>query len=280
MSDPNKKLQRTLDLLSAEIEKALYGYYKDSRETIKGYLADLYEKYSKDGILSYSDMTKYNRLDSLNLFLADEMKSLGKSVGSDVKTLVGDMYNKAYFGYGQIIDEQADQSLNWGIVNRDTISSLINEPSVAGLSLVEILGKAQYNNLLKMRQTLTQSMIQGESYQDVARRIRDEYDKSFNDAIRIARTEGTRASGEGQTAAYDRAEELGIVLERIWVATDDARTRESHLAMDGQVADEDGLFTIPDGYDNAGLQAEYPGGFSEPSESINCRCRVIAEVKV
>jgi hypothetical protein len=270
MSDPNKKLQRTLDLLSAETEKSLYGYYKDSRETIKKYLADLYEKYGKDGILSYSDMTKYNRLDSLNLFLSDEMKSLGKSVSSDIKSLVGDMYNKSYYGYGDIIDQQANKSLNLGIVNRDTISSLINEPSVAGLSLIETLGKAQYNNLLKMRQTLTQSMIQGESYQDAARRISDEYDKSFNDAIRIARTEGTRASGEGQTAAYDRAEELGIVLDRIWVATDDARTRESHLAMDGQVADEDGLFTIPDGYDNSGAQTDFPGGFGIAAEDINC----------
>jgi SPP1 gp7 family putative phage head morphogenesis protein len=275
----DKQLQRQLDLMSSDTEKALYGYYKSSRETIKKYLSDLYEKYSKDGILSYSDMTKYNRLNSLNLFIADEMKSLGKFSGSRIKTLVGDLYNKAYFGYGDIIDQQANKSLNWGIVNRDTISSLINEPSVSGLSLIETLGKAQYKNLLKMRQTLTQSMIQGESYQDAARRISDEYDKSFNDAIRIARTEGTRASGEGQTAAYDRAEELGIVLKRIWVATDDARTRPSHLAMDGQEADEDGMFTIPDGYDNAGLQTEYPGGFSEPSESINCRCRVIAEVQ-
>ena len=276
----DKQLQRQLDLLSSDTEKALYGYYKSSRESVKKYLADLFEKYSKNGILSYSDMTKYNRLDSLNLFLADEMKSLGKSAGADIKSLVGDLYNKSYYGYGDIIDGQANKSLNWGIVNRDTISSLINEPSVSGLSLLEILGKSQYNNLLNMRQTLVNSMIKGESYQDAARVISDQFDKSFNDALRIARTEGTRASGEGQIAAYDRAEELGIILERIWVATDDARTRESHIAMDGQVADEDGLFTIPDGFDDAGAQTEYPGGFGIAAEDINCRCRTIAEIKV
>lgn len=276
----DKQIAKQLDLMSAETEKALASAFNESRNTIKNYLADLYEKYAKIGVLSYSDMTKYNRMNALQLFLADEIKSLWKTNTSEIKTLVGDLYEKSYFEYGGQIAEQAGMSLNFGVVNRDTIASLINEPSVAGTSLIDIIEKSKYNTLLGIRQVITQGFIIGDSYQDMAKKVTEQFDKSFNNALRDVRTEGTRAAGEGQSAAYDRAEKLGVELDRIWVATDDNRTRPSHSALDGQVADEEGMFTIPDGYENSGEQTDYPGNFAVASENYNCRCRIRAEVKV
>jgi len=59
----------------------------------------------------------------------------------------------------------------------------------------------------------------------------------------------------------------------VWVATLDDSTRKSHGVLDGQIADEKGLFYIN------GLSAEAPGHFGVDSEDIHCRCTTIARLK-
>lgn len=89
-------------------------------------------------------------------------------------------------------------------------------------------------------------------------------------ALRIARTETTAAANFGASVA---GETSGVVLEKVWVSTHDARTRRrpddkyDHLQLDGIKVDEKGLFQ--DG--NAFLR--FPGDPVAPAGAvINCRC--------
>lgn len=92
----------------------------------------------------------------------------------------------------------------------------------------------------------------------------------------IARTESITALRAGQHEGILQAIELGEVDQqdviKIWDATGaDGRTRESHLAADGQEVPVDEPFQIGDS------EMMYPGDTSlgaEPEETINCRCRV------
>lgn len=265
------QVARQLELLSAETERKIAAAYAASRERIRSKMAELYEKYSIDGELTYAEMSKYNRMASLNQFIADEMKSLGKEVDALTKQLAQESYEKAFYEYGAVISDQAGAALNFGVVSRDTLASLVNVPNVSGVSLVETLTAARYNSLLKERQTIVRGLIQGESFVDMAKRIKDTFDMSFNNALRIARTEGTRAAGEGQAASYDRAEEIGVEVKRIWVAQ---KTSERHgkTSLQGQVADKDGYFHLGD------LVTRHPGGFGVAAQDINCKCRIRAEV--
>jgi len=74
--------------------------------------------------------------------------------------------------------------------------------------------------------------------------------------------------------SYIKAEEIGISLEKQWIATLDSRTRHDHAAADGQTVDENKPFII------GGYEMMYPGDPSGPGHEVyNCRCTMIAKVK-
>lgn len=79
-------------------------------------------------------------------------------------------------------------------------------------------------------------------------------------AQRVARTETAAAAGFGQHSA---ARDNGFG-KKIWLSSRDARTRDSHLSIDGEERD------MNERYSN-GLM--YPGDPSgDPAETIQCRC--------
>lgn len=91
---------------------------------------------------------------------------------------------------------------------------------------------------------------------------------------RIARTETLTALNAGRKEGFDQlVEAAGIPRDRtkkIWRATGDSRTRDTHLIMDRQERAKDEPFVTPSGF-----QMQHPGDVSlgaPPSETIQCRC--------
>ena len=92
----------------------------------------------------------------------------------------------------------------------------------------------------------------------------------------IARNESIKALRAGQYNAIRQAMAKGQLEEqdvsKVWDATGDTRTRESHLIMEGQKRSFTSPFTFA-----GGSRAQYPGDDSlgaPPSELIQCRCKV------
>lgn len=89
----------------------------------------------------------------------------------------------------------------------------------------------------------------------------------------IARTEAGAAIGAADHAVAEELEERGIKVVRIWTATSDSRTRESHNDADGQQRPVDQPFDV------GGASLMYPGDpAGEAEEVINCRCVVTLDV--
>ena len=89
----------------------------------------------------------------------------------------------------------------------------------------------------------------------------------------IARTESIRAVNQGQFDAVRQAVQNGeygdVDVEKIWIATKDSKTRDTHRALDGQVARGlNGMFISP-----SGAMLMHPHDPNAPAEEIiNCRC--------
>lgn len=84
----------------------------------------------------------------------------------------------------------------------------------------------------------------------------------------IARTE---THGASQDSQFEVAQSIGLNNKR-WIATNDGRTRETHVEADGQEQDMHDPFTV--GED----ELMYPGDpDGVPEEVINCRCIVVFE---
>lgn len=93
-------------------------------------------------------------------------------------------------------------------------------------------------------------------------------------ARRIARTEIHNAAMFGQQAA---AEASPLAFEKVWLATEDARTRKSHADANGQRVALDEPFTLTRD-DGSEVRLMYPGDVTAPpGETINCRCTCLYE---
>lgn len=115
-----------------------------------------------------------------------------------------------------------------------------------------------------------------EAPRDIADRIQEEVDgMSDSRAEMIARTESaTAVNSAKQEAMNDLADETGIEFIKIWTATEDDRTRESHSEADGQERAMDEPFDV------GGTELMHPcDPDGDPSEVINCRCVEVYDTK-
>jgi HK97 family phage portal protein len=113
---------------------------------------------------------------------------------------------------------------------------------------------------------LVKGVAEGESVDELAARVRSAYsDLSTWRATMIARTETV---GGFNGASFLTARESGVVTARVWLATGDSRTRDSHIETDGErLTKWDAL------YRNGCL---HPGN-GPASETIMCRCVEVYE---
>ena len=93
----------------------------------------------------------------------------------------------------------------------------------------------------------------------------------------IGRTEGLSVMNQARQEAMEQVlDQAGFErgdVRRVWNATQDSRTRDSHMAMDGQSVGMDEPFVTPDGE-----ELMYPGDpDASAKERINCRCAVTLE---
>ena len=123
-------------------------------------------------------------------------------------------------------------------------------------------------NMQHLQSAITQAILQGESIPKVAERMMRVAAMDDRAAIRNARTAMTGAQNGGRLDAMERAKERGVNVKKGWMATLDNRTRDSHVALDGEEKEIDEEFSN-------GLM--FPGDpeADEPAEVYNCRCRMI-----
>ena len=135
------------------------------------------------------------------------------------------------------------------------------------LSKIAIKGVRQ-NGLLGIRRTVTDGLIQGDSYPKMARKIKKFMDSTASSYQTIVRTEGQRSAVAGQRATYDAAEDLGVEMLRIWDATLDSRTRPAHGRLDGKPSD--GKDEIGHYWNVGGQRIHGPHMEGGPAFTINC----------
>lgn len=125
-----------------------------------------------------------------------------------------------------------------------------------------------------VQSVVLQSILQGESLEQTAKRFSQLTEMNYRQSVRYARTATTGAQNAGRVDGYKRAEKLGVDMKQVWLATLDSRTRHEHRVLDGQEVDVGEPFIMD------GFKIKYPGDPAAPAHLLyNCRCTVIAKVK-
>ena len=264
---------RALRTMVSGVEREVLRSYRRSLHSVREQMSDIYLKYSVAGSLTYAEMTKYNRLNLMFDNLAGEIKAMSARNGFKIRRLSGDIYEEAFYRGAFTIEKSAQAKIGFYKLRPEEIRAAVQMP-LSGLTLNERLARNRADIIIRVREQVTQGLIQGESYPKMGRRITEVFNKDAEKALRVARTEAHRCQSMGIKKSFDEAEEKGVNLKRTWDAAADDRTREDHLSMDGREPDEDGLYTLPDG-----SRGEAPGLTGEASQDINCRCREVATIE-
>lgn len=124
----------------------------------------------------------------------------------------------------------------------------------------------------KITATVSRGISTGMSFQQMAQQLSGYTNIGFNNAVRISRTEGHRIQVQSGMDACYKAKEKGSDVVKQWDAALDARTRDLHARVDGEIRELDEPFSN-------GLM--FPGDPSGgAAEVVNCRCALLQRARL
>ena len=103
---------------------------------------------------------------------------------------------------------------------------------------------------------------------DVIRVVDTDMNRIYNDSVLDVGEKANRGRVEWSDADMPVPDSTGRVM-KTWVTMADQKVRETHVYLEGM--------SVPVGrkfFSYDGDSARYPGDFSDPSNNINCRCRI------
>ena len=289
---------RETDKLIEELEKRIDETYtrasKETQAKLEKYMKSFEEKDAKkrkevkDGTLSKKD---YNAWRTGQIMTGKRWEEMSKTLSQDLahaeyiaqkmtKDTMMDAYalNHNYATYEVEHGSMVDTS--YTLYDHDTVERLIKEepqllPGASKKVEQEIReGKLIRWNQQKITSEVTQGILQGESVDTIAKRMRNVATMDRNASRRNARTSVTGAQNAGRQDSYERAQEMGIDLVKTWLATMDDRTRHWHVELDGVSV------PVDESFENEYGLIEYPGDpNADPANVYNCRCTMISTLK-
>ena len=121
----------------------------------------------------------------------------------------------------------------------------------------------------KITAQVSRGISTGMAFKQVAQQLASYTNIGFNNAVRIARTEGHRIQCQGTMDACYKARDRGADVVKQWDSTLDAKTRESHVMVDGEIRELDEPFS------NGLMFPGDPDGGA--AEVCNCRCALLEQ---
>jgi SPP1 gp7 family putative phage head morphogenesis protein len=168
--------------------------------------------------------------------------------------------------YNSISDDAFKVGVNFGLIDTHTVKRLVSDENIK-LPYKKInISKDIRWNTKQLNSAVLQGILQGDSIQKIVERIFPIVNNNKNAAVRNARTMVTGAECAGRNDSYKELESRGIVLKKVWIATPDSRTRDSHLKLDGEEVN------VNEEFSNGCMYPGDPNG--DPSEVYNCRCSI------
>lgn len=270
MKDRFEKLFDDYEKLIDEAEKDILINFKEALEAAYELLGEHYRKYEEEGHLTYNEMVKYNRLEKffrqLDLIINEGYKKSFKGIE---KSLI-DTYTTSYNGVKDIVELRVGKGLIPMLKEEVIKKALTND--ISGLKWTQRMNLHRDTAVLKIRETVTQGLHQGETYSTMAKRLNDSLSKQVVNPIRIVRTESHRVFSEARKDSLDKAKDK-VKMTKTWITARDERVRGrnpkdtmDHAFMDKVTIPYDENFKLPDG-----AEGFAPGQIGDYND-INCRC--------
>ena len=256
------------DKNEAKVSKELAAFYRKYLIDVKAQLQKWLDEYDD---LSFSKKLEVERLiyvsNTIKELLGDPSDSIAETIKNYVATEGVNGYNTVWY----TLENAHNMTLMMPIIDENYIKAIMANP-VAGKTLSARLYEHRDQLAQRTIDAVGRGFLMGYGYAKIAGEIAALTEATYRRALVIARTEAGRVRSIATQKGYENAEDLGVKMEKRWLATLDMRTRLDHAELDGQTVPVKGQFIIE------GMTAYGPRLFGSAAEDINCRCTTIAIV--
>lgn len=205
-----------------------------------------------------------------------------------LKKQVNEILDKMHTEEFKTVSEYLDKCYEEGFVGTlydlqgqgiPLVMPIDQEAMVRAVQLDSKISKGLYSRLgedvTRLKKLIASDVSRGIStgmtFKQIAGQLKAKTNIGYNNAVRIARTEGHRIQCQSAMDACHKAKEIGADVVKQWDSTLDDRTRESHAKVDGEIRELDEKFSN-------GLM--FPGDPSGgAAEVINCRCALLQRAR-
>ena len=280
---------RLTDEKLEEMEKRLSAIYSRAEKEIQQTADEYFSKFAKQdeakrklleqGKITEEEYTKWRkgkmmysrRFTEMKEQCAKQLLNVNQTALAYVNGELPEVYAINYNALKSAVDGVGGYSFT--LVDADTVRNLaVTDTSLLPYKKIDPKKDIPWN-MKKINAETLQGILQGESMDKIAKRLRNVQEMNRTQAIRSARTIVTGAENKGRQDSYKRAKEDGIVMKREWIATNDSRTRHWHAELDGVEVD------IDEPWVNDFGEIMFPGDPSaDPANTYNCRCSMRAKV--
>ncbi len=267
MTDRDKEVEKQL----LQSEKAALDELKQAyTQALADVKAEVKELQKDPDIQSKIYQLKYQQA------LEEQLNTIIETLNDSNVTTVDDFLQKMYRdGYAGIIYSMQ----GYGIPLSTPINQELLIKAVTTSTDSIKISQRLYDNVQQFKKDIISEISRGlasnADYKTIALYIATKGKTSFNNAYRIARTEGHRTAMQAKADSITAARSRGADMVKVWDATLDGKTRASHARLHGQWREDGEEFTT---YDDKGneISTQYPGGFGIAEQDINCRCTLLS----
>ena len=207
-----EKLEQEERKLTDEAIVAMFLILATTKGNIEKELRDFYQKYGKDGVVTYAEARKWisqqdhqRRLTALNLYLSGEFISTFSDIESTFRTFLINVIKQETTFFGIKVDADDILSRKWGLDNLTWLERL-----EADVNLWKVtIGK-----------DIKQALLRGATIQEVL----DQIDKRFKTINSVLETLGlSESTAIGSMSRQDIFKELDITKYRFYTKPDERR---------------------------------------------------------
>lgn len=271
------KRQQEMQKLNADSEasiiKQLKRIYREASGDCAAKIKNLSERTDMENLQSIIWQKQYQ--EALKKQIDSVLNELSSKSFATIADYLTECYENGFLG--TLYDLQGQGIPLIFPINQEEIVRAIQVDSKISNGLYRRMGEDVDKLKKSIQNELSRGIANGSSWSQIAEGIafgmRSPFDKAFNRAIVIARTEGHRIQQEATLHCQRRAKEKGADVVKQWDSTLDSRTRPHHMELDGQIRE------IEEPFEVAGKKAMYPGAFGDPEEDCNCRCCLLQRAR-
>lgn len=273
MNKAQKEVQQAHLDAEKHLIKLLERVYGQARNDCEKKIMELSSRTDLENLQSIIYQKQYQEA------LKKQLDGILDNLQSEEFTSIADYLQKSYHnGYTGVMYDLAKQGIPLIIpINQEQVVKALQTDSKLSKGLYARLGEDVNYLKRSIRAELSRGIANGSTWNEIAGKIakgmNSPFNKSFNRAILIARTEGHRIQQKSALDGQFAAKEKGADVLKQWDSTLDRRTRPHHRQLDGQIRELEEDFEVD------GLKAPAPGHFGKASEDCNCRCCLLQRAR-